>query len=148
MRCRAVATAALALAASAGWVAPAEAAPAIKVTKIYFDSPGTDTRTNYSLNREYVVIKNVSTTTRYITGWTIRDDYGWTYKFGTTRLSPGATVTLHTGKGSNTASHRYWQRTNYVWNNTYDSARLRNSSGTLIHRCAYTTSHPGEVKYC
>ncbi len=140
--------AAIGVVASLVVAAPAEAAPAVKVSKIYFDSPGSDTRSNSSLNAEYVVIKNVSTTTRHITGWTIRDNTGYTYKFGTTRLAPGAAVTLHTGKGTNTAAHRYWQRTNYVWNNTYDTATLKNGAGTVLHRCSYPESLTGAVKYC
>lgn len=148
MRARAVLTALLAVAASGVLATPAEAAPAIKVSKIYFDSPGTDSRTNASLNAEYVVLRNVSTTTRDITGWTVRDDTGYTYTLGTTRLAPNATVTVHSGKGTNSAAHRYWQRTNYVWNNTYDTAVLRTRTGTVIHRCGYPTSHAGEVRTC
>ena len=39
-----------------GLASPAYAA--IRITKIYFDSPGADTGTNKSLNAEYVQIKN------------------------------------------------------------------------------------------
>jgi hypothetical protein len=35
---------------------PADAAPAVKIIKVYYDSPGTDTRTNTSINGEYVVV--------------------------------------------------------------------------------------------
>jgi hypothetical protein len=49
-------------------------APAkIRITKIYFDSPGDDTGSNTSLNAEYVVIKNTGTTRKALTGWTLRD---------------------------------------------------------------------------
>ena len=36
---------------------PPPASAAIRITKIYFDSPGADTGSNTSLNAEYVVIK-------------------------------------------------------------------------------------------
>ena len=38
---------------------PAQAAPAtVYIYKVYFDSPGSDTGSNSSLNAEYVVIRN------------------------------------------------------------------------------------------
>ena len=44
-------------------VAPsASAAPAVKIYFVYFDSPGSDTGSNSSLNAEYVTIKNTSST--------------------------------------------------------------------------------------
>lgn len=123
-----------------GLMGTAEATPALKVVKVYYDSPGTDTRTNTSLNGEYVVVKNMTTVTRSLTGWTVRDVSGHIYKFGTFSLGAGKTVTLHTGKGTNSATHRYWGQTNYVWNNDKDTAYLRNSAGTLIHSCAYNST--------
>jgi hypothetical protein len=131
----------IAVAASVALVpAPAEAASAVRIYRIYYDSPGADYRSNSSLNAEYVMLKNYATTTRYVTNWTIRDVTGYVYKFPTTAIGAGKTVTLHTGKGTNSGSHRYWQRTNYVWNNDRDTAYLRNGSGTLVHTCSYNSS--------
>jgi hypothetical protein len=39
---------------------PAEAASAIQIYRVYYDSPGKDTRSNSSLNAEYVVLKNTA----------------------------------------------------------------------------------------
>jgi len=62
-------------------------APAkIRITKIYFDSPGDDTGSNTSLNAEYVVIKNTGTTRKALTGWTLRDASRHVYKFPIFRL--------------------------------------------------------------
>lgn len=119
---------------------PAYAASPVRIAKIYYDSPGSDTRSNTSLNGEYIVLKNFTTSTRSITGWTVKDSYGWTYKFGTLSIPAGKTVVLRTGKGANTSTTRYWQRTNYVWNNDRDAAYLRNSSGTLMHSCTYNST--------
>ena len=127
---------------------PAGAVSAIQFTKIYYNSPGTDTRSNTSLNAEYVVVKNKGTTNRSLTGWTIRDYQGHVYKFGTFTLRAGYSVVLHTGKGTNTAANRYWGLTNYVWNNTgYDRATLKNSAGTTQDTCGYTGTSTGYV-YC
>ncbi len=120
--------------------APAEAAPVLKVSKVYYDSPGTDTRSNTSLNGEYVVIKNTTGTARYLTGWTVTDESSHTYRFGTFRLAAYASVKVHTGSGTNTSIDRYQGRGAYAWNNTRDTAFLRNPSGTLIHKCAYNSS--------
>jgi hypothetical protein len=120
-------------------LALAPAAPAaIKITKIYFDSPGADTGSNSSLNAEWIRLRNTGSTGRYLTGWTIRDASGHVYRFGTYRLRAGYAVTVHTGNGTNTRLNRYWRSDGYVWNNNGDTAKLKNRAGTLIDRCSYS----------
>jgi hypothetical protein len=120
-------------------LALAPTAPAaIRIVKIYFDSPGADTGSNSSLNAEWIRLKNTGSTGRYLTGWTIRDTSGHVYRFGTYRLRAGYTVTVHTGSGTNTRLNRYWRLDYYVWNNDGDTARLKNSGGTLIDKCSYS----------
>ena len=111
---------------------------AIKINRINFDSPGSDTGSNSSRNAEWIRIKNTGSQTRSLNGWTIRDATNHVYRFQSFTLGAGATVTLHTGSGSNRYGHRYWNQGNYVWNNDGDTARLRNSGGTLIDRCSYS----------
>lgn len=116
---------------------PALAGP-IQFGKIQYDPPGVDTRTNAQLNAEYVTLRNTGTRRVNLYGWTVRDVAGHVYRFGgTLYLRPGYTVRIHTGKGTNTATHRYWRRSWYVWNNTGDTARLRNRAGTLMDRCRW-----------
>ena len=103
------------------------------ISYIRYDSPGSDTGTNLSLNAEYVIIKNTTTTARVITGWTLRDKTGYTFRFPTFTLKAGASVTVHTGKGTPSTTHQYYGKTWYVWNNTGDAAYLRNAAGTLVH---------------
>jgi hypothetical protein len=120
-------------------LALAPSAPAaIRITKIYFDSPGADTGSNFSLNAEWIRLRNTSARSRLLTGWKIRDAQGHVYTFGTYRLGAGLAVTVHTGNGSNTARHRYWRSDGYIWNNDGDTARLRNASGTVVDRCSYS----------
>ncbi|MDP9868239.1 hypothetical protein J2S55_007505 [Streptosporangium brasiliense] len=45
--------------------------------KVYYDSPGSDLRSNASLNGEYVVIKNTTRTAIDLAGWTLRDKTGY-----------------------------------------------------------------------
>jgi hypothetical protein len=124
----------------------ASAAPAVKISYVYFDSPGSDSGTNTSLNAEYVRIKNVSSTNKSIAGWTLRDKTGYTYRFPTFTLKAGATVTVHTGKGTASSTHRYYNRTWYVWNNSGDTAYLKDSSGKTVHTCSWTSA--GSTKTC
>ena len=116
---------------------PAEAAGPLQFGKVVYDSPGSDTRTNTSLNAEYVVIRNTSSTTRCLTNWTVRDVANHVYRFPSFCLGGYKSVTLHTGRGTNTAAHRYWGSGSYIWNNTGDKAYLRNGSGTLMDSCAW-----------
>src|SRR4051794_579300 len=116
---------------------PAQAALGIVLSKIYYDSPGSDTGSNSSLNAEYITLKNTRTTNQVITGWTIRDPAGHVYTFPTTTIKAGSTVTLRSGRGTNGITTRYWQQDWYVWNNTGDTAYVRTSSGAAIDTCTY-----------
>ena len=135
------------LAVLSGTLIPsASATGSVQIYKIYFNSPGSDTRSNSSLNAEYVVIKNKGTSNRSLGSWTVRDAAGHVYRFGTFTLRAGYSVTLHTGKGTNNSTHRYWGQSNYIWNNTGDTAYLKNSSGTTQDYCRYSGS--GSYVYC
>jgi hypothetical protein len=129
------------LAATLTATAPdAVAASGVRITTIYFDSPGADTGTNTSLNAEWVRIKNFTSHRKTLTGWTLRDASSHVYHFPTFHLAAGAAVKVHTGKGSNTASDLYWRSSYYIWNNTGDTATVKNANGTLIDRCHYTSA--------
>jgi hypothetical protein len=145
MRTRALAVCLTSLAIATLGLAPTTTAVAATyagptITAIYFDSPGSDTGSNTSLNAEWVQIKNTAGSRRSLTGWTIRDASSHTYTFGTFSLAAGASVRVHTGSGSNTTGNRYWRSKAYIWNNTGDTAYLRNSARTLVDRCTYRSS--------
>ncbi|WP_229400805.1 lamin tail domain-containing protein [Micromonospora okii] len=132
---------ALAIAAVAGSLAvpgPAWAAtPAVEITKVYYDSPGTDNRSNSSLNAEYVKLTNRRSSAVNLKSWTVRDKASHVYKFTDFRLAAGASVYLHTGKGTNKSTDRYWGSGAYIWNNTGDTAYLRDSAGKQIDSCSW-----------
>jgi lamin tail-like protein len=126
---------------------PAQALAAVKIHKIYFDSPGADGGSNASLNAEYIVIRNTGSARVGIGGWTIRDTSGHVFRFPAGfRIGAGSKVTVHTGSGSNTLHHRYWSQNNYVWNNDGDTARMRRANGTLADQCSY--SGAGSYVFC
>lgn len=110
----------------------------VRITKIAFDSPGADSPvTNAKLNAEWIRVTNHFHTARRLTGWKIRDASGHVYKFGEFKLGAGSSVRVHTGKGANTRADRYWRLDHYVWNNSGDTAVLKNAGGTVIDRCTY-----------
>jgi hypothetical protein len=125
----------------------ADAAGCVKIYRIYYDPPGSDTRTNSQLNAEWIQLKSNCSANKSITGWRIRDKANHWYTFGSKTLAPGAKVTVHTGSGSDTSAHKYQDRGWYVWNNDGDKAFLYNASGTLVKTCLYGGGSPG-YKYC
>ncbi|MFE4368991.1 lamin tail domain-containing protein [Streptomyces sp. NPDC056835] len=141
-RARITGAAALAAAAATLIVFPgqAQAAGSVHLTKIWYDSPGTDTRSNTSLNGEWVQIKNTTSGSVSLKGWTLTDASRHTYTFGTFTLKAGKTVTVKTGKGTNTGATVFQQRAAYVWNNDKDTATLRRSSGAVHDTCAYNST--------
>ncbi|GHD80074.1 hypothetical protein GCM10010336_63200 [Streptomyces goshikiensis] len=118
----------------------AHAAGALRISKIWYDSPGSDTRTNASLNGEWVQITNSTGTAVSLKGWTLTDASRHAYTFPAFTLKPGKTVTIKTGRGTNTTTTLYQQRGAYVWNNDKDTATLRRTNGALHHTCAYNST--------
>ena len=141
------------LVAASGLIAlPAQAAPAtVCIYKVYFDSPGSDTGSNSSLNAEYVVIRNGDNVSHSVSGWTVRDAAGHRYTLPDGFwLGAGKQAIIHTGDGTKyttTAStHLYSGREWYVWNNNGDKVILRRADGSLKDTCSY--SGAGSKKYC
>jgi Lamin Tail Domain len=73
-----------------------------------------------------------------LTGWTLRDRSRHVYTFGTYTLRAHGSVQIRTGKGHNTQRNRFHRRSWYVWNNNGDRATLKNASGIVKSRCAYS----------
>lgn len=98
---------------------------------IQYDSPGRDTRSNASLNAEWVTVVNTGRSAVNLSGWTLSDDAHHSYRFTHLRLAGHAAVRVHTGTGRDTTANVYQDRRAYVWNNDHDTATLRNSSGRI-----------------
>lgn len=111
---------------------------AVQISKIQYAAS--------ALDNEYVVVTNTTSSKVSLTGWTLRDASGHLFTFEGKSLAPGATVAVHTGKGTNGKPHAadmYWGKTSYIWNNAGDTASLRTSSGTTIDACKYTGTSKG-----
>ena len=128
--------------------APAEAAtPSVTFNRIYVNSPGSDNRSNSSLNAEWVRLKNNTSKSIQLKGWTVRDKSGHVYTFGSFSLGSKKTLYVHTGKGTNTSTNRYWGSGNYIWNNTGDKATLVKPTRVIRDTCAYKGTSRG-YKVC
>jgi hypothetical protein len=136
-------TAAVALAAGIAML-PMQAGAAtgsVHLYKIYYDSPGTDKRSTTSLNAEYVQVRNTTSKSVSLKGWTVTDAAKHKYTFGTFTLGKGKTVTIRTGKGKNSSTTRYQGSGNYIWNNDKDTATLRKpSSSKAVDTCSYNST--------
>ena len=122
---------------------PAQAAFRMQISEIFYNSPGPDNGSNTSLNAEWVELHNTSGSKISLKGWKLHDaGTKHTYTFGTYTINAHGSVKIHTGKGSNTQTNRYWGLSGYVWNNDGDTATLLDNHGSRIDRCSY--SDPSE----
>lgn len=124
-----------------GAVLPANALATVRIDKIVYDPPGSDSfpEPNSDINKELVKIcNNSSAGSRSLRRWRLRDrgpDH--TYRFGRFRLRAGQCVKVHTGKGKRDRHNLYWGLDSYVWNNDGDRATLVKRGGDIADRCGY-----------
>ncbi|MEU6622010.1 lamin tail domain-containing protein [Streptomyces litmocidini] len=106
--------------------------PRVEISAVQADSPGRDTRSNRSLNAEWVEITNTSRHSVDLDGWTLKDEDGHRYRFEDFRLAGRATVRIHTGEGRDSSTDLYQDRRDYVWDNHSDTATLRDDRGRIV----------------
>jgi hypothetical protein len=121
--------------------------------KISFDPPGEDGRSNKTLNKEYVTIRNDTEHNRNLKGWVIYD-LGQMNTYRVTKkvtLYEGAVLTLYTGKGRDLTSicidycgpgpsarfSKHWDLDHEVWDNERDQATLVRRDGLIVDTCGY-----------
>jgi lamin tail-like protein len=118
----------------------AEAAtPPVSFTQVFYDSPGSDNRSATSLNQEFFRLTNNTTKAINLNRWTVRDASSHVYTFPAVSLAGKTSVIVHTGSGTNgkPAGHRYWGSGNYIWNNTGDTATLKNPTAKTVDTCTW-----------
>ena len=90
-----------------------------------FNAPGND---NDNKNEEYVCIVNRGLGTVELNGWSIHDEYGWTYQFPAFNLEGNSKLRLFTGCGIDSSEELYWCKDETaVWNNDGDCVYLQDS---------------------
>jgi hypothetical protein len=118
--------------------ADAAAKKPLDIVSITSDPAGADKNSNSWYTKEKVVLKNTGKKTLDLSGYVLKDNGPKRLALPKgTKLKAGKTLTVRTGKGTNTSSVVYWQNKGYVWNNTGDTARLYNKKGKLLESCTY-----------
>lgn len=133
------------------------ATPAVKFSTWVVDLPGTDTVTAANLNREYITVTNTTTKAINIGGYRVSDNgakHVYVIPKGFT-LGAKKSVVIRSGQGKNSATTLYWgqavkglkpvSRNSFVWNNSGDTATLRNGSGKAVHVCTYKKNKKGST---
>lgn len=101
---------------------------------VHPDAEGND---GDNLNDEYVTITNTGDTPIDLDGWTLSDAAGHTYEFGDITLDSNASLTLHTGSGTDTETDVYWGSNRPIWNNDGDTIIVQNASGDIVAQTSY-----------
>ncbi|MEU6807728.1 lamin tail domain-containing protein [Streptomyces sp. NPDC046831] len=117
--------------------------PSVEISRVQYDSPGRDDRSNRSLNAEWVEIRNNTRRAVNLNGWTLKDEAGHTYTFHDYRLQGRASVRIHTGIGRDNRTDLYQDRRAYVWNNRSDTATLRNDHRRFVDDYSWGPRHGG-----
>jgi hypothetical protein len=114
------------------------AAAYVDITDLQYDSPGSDDGSNASRNAEWIKLTNRGDRAVSLSGWTITDEQDHVYTFPSSSLAAHASVRVHSGDGTDTASDRYWGSSTYIWNNSGDAATLRTASGQMVAEYGYS----------
>jgi hypothetical protein len=114
---------------------PATATPAptaqVKITLIEYNPDGDD------VLGEFVRLENAGSAAQAMTGWTLRDESAYIYTFPTFTLPPGGSVQVWTKAGTDTTTDLYWSSGAAIWNNTGDTATLKDDQGQTVDSCGY-----------
>ena len=107
----------------------------LTVAEVHADAEGND---HENENDEYVVFENTGEDALDISGWTVADEADHTYRVseGTT-VAAGATVTLYTGSGDDSASELYWGSDSAIWNNGGDTIIVTTDDGQTVIQHSY-----------
>lgn len=103
----------------------------VEIVGVEYDPPGDD------LAGENVLIANKGQSAVSLAGWTLRDESNTTYTFPAFTLASGAEVRVWVKTGADDSANLYWGRGSPVWNNTGDTATLRDAAGALVSVFSY-----------
>jgi competence protein ComEC len=102
----------------------------LAVVQIHADAAGDEYD---NLTDEYIVLKNTGSHAIDLSGWSVTDEAGHEYTVPSgVVLGAGETITLHTGTGTDTDEHLYWNADAPVWNNAGDTITVRSDESELI----------------
>lgn len=92
--------------------------------------------TDLNLQEEWIQISNIGSSPVSLDGWKIEDEGSkHTYTFPSYTLNAGSTVTVYTGKGTDSEIELYWQLDDPILNYD-DTVYLYDDSGKLVSKRA------------
>ena len=113
------------------WRLPPGGQRKIRIHHINYNPPGLD------VNLEYVLIQNDTEAAINMDKWTLCDAANHVFIFPSFTLQSGFSVTIWTKEGTNDAENLFWGHRSPIWNNTTDTAILRDSSGNEVTKYVY-----------
>ncbi|MEW5827096.1 MAG: lamin tail domain-containing protein [Candidatus Bipolaricaulota bacterium] len=115
---------------------PPPSGPAVGFTwPFHYDAAGDDAE---NLNDEYLTLLNEEDHPVDLSGWTIENERGVTFRFPHgAMLASRATITVHSGGGADSETVFYWRAGDPVWSDRSDLAILRDAQGNIVDVYAY-----------
>ena len=123
------------------YITPTPTTGDIRIINIVYDPP-----TNSE--DEYVDLQNFGSDAVDMTGWLLHDARPFTYTFPSFTLASGGSVRVWVITGTNTATELFWGRDTATFNNTGDTATLRDSNQNIIYTCTYTSGSSSPFTDC
>ena len=120
-------------------VKPGTPSANVRIASILYNPDGSD------VDGEYVEIENQGNSAQDMNGWTLSDISSITFTFPDFTLDAGGRVYVWVKAGTNDSSNLFWGRGSSVWNNTGDTANLKDESGIMIDSCMYSGGEEGIV---
>ena len=109
--------------------APSRACEAVSIPRMVCAPEGE----GQAVAGELVELRNDGRAAVGLEGWTLCDmNQNHCYAFGAVKLGRGASVTIWSGAGTDTATELFWGSTQAIWNNEGDAATVRNAEGELL----------------
>ncbi|MGW0085505.1 lamin tail domain-containing protein [Streptomyces sp. NPDC003393] len=115
----------------------------VEISGVHLDRQARDHRSNRALNGEWVEITNNTRRSVNLSGWTLSDRQGHTFRFHHYRLGGHATVRVHTGYGRDTRTDLYQDRRTPIWDRHADTATLRNDHRRVVDHVSWGDSRHG-----
>jgi hypothetical protein len=105
------------------------------ITAIHADAAGDD---RGNLNGEYALVRNTGAAAVNLAGWKLdAGDRSQRFSLASYLLKKGATVRIHTGRGTSRAGHLYLGLGRPIWNNDGDTGTLIDPHNVAMSRYRY-----------
>jgi competence protein ComEC len=105
------------------------------ITGIHADAAGDDRR---NLNGEYVLVRNTDAAATNLARWKLdAGDRSQRFSLPSYPLKKGATVRIHTGRGTTRAGHLFLGSGRPIWSNDGDTATLIDPNSATVSRYRY-----------